>query len=120
VSDRLDELEMRRRRLLLRSERLRADLAADQRVMLNALSGIDRMVSTAKRAAPPLLMLGAGALLLRFFRRSRPVGRAGMGMKVLFWVSMVRKALPYVTLVRNMWQSRARRREDEAAYSGPP
>jgi hypothetical protein len=120
VSDRLDELALRRRTLLLRSERLRSDLAADQRVMLNALSGIDRVYSTAKRAAPPLLMLGAGALLLRLFRRSKPGRRAGAGVKVLFWVSMIRKALPLVTLARTLWQSRSRRREDEAAFSGPP
>jgi hypothetical protein len=120
MSDRLDELAMRRRALLLRSERLRADLAADQRVLLDAVSGIDRIYSTARRAAPPLLMLGAGALLLRLFRRSRPAGRSGIAMKALFWISMCRKALPYVTLAKNLWQSRARRREDETAYSGPP
>jgi hypothetical protein len=121
MSDRLDELAMRRRALLLRSERLRADLAADQRVLLDAISGIDRIYSTARRAAPPLLMLGAGALLLRLFRRSRgPAGRTGFAMKALFWVSMCRKALPYVTLAKNLWQSRARRRDDEAAYNSPP
>ena len=119
MSDRIDELAMRRRQLLLRSERLRADLASDQRVMLDALSGIDRMYSTAKRAAPPLLMLGGAVLLFRLFRRSRPHGRAGMGMKALFWISMARKALPYVTLAKNMWQAHsARRRDNEAAQAG--
>jgi hypothetical protein len=107
MSDRLNELAMRRRQLLLRSERLRLDLAADQRVMLEALSGVDRACHIAKRAAAPLLMFGAGALLFRLLRKSRPVAGAGFAMKALFWVSMAQKALPYVGLVRNMWRSRS-------------
>jgi len=121
MSDRLEELATRRRQLLLRSERLRADLAADQRVLLDGLSGIDRIYTTAKRAAPPLLMLAAAALIFRLFRRSRPARGTGMAMRALFWVSMARKALPFITLAKNLWQSRTRRRDDEAAaYTGNP
>ena len=107
MSDRLEELAMRRRRLLLRSERLRADLAADQRVMMEALSGVDRAISIARQAAKPLLLVGAGALLLRLFRKSRPVAGTGFAMKALFWVSTVRRALPFVAMARQMWRSRS-------------
>ena len=120
MSDRLDELALRRRQLLLRSERLRSDLAADQRVLLEALSGVDRAFSIARRAATPLLMVGAGALLFRLLRRSRPVASAGFAMKALFWVSMARRALPYVTLVRDMWRSRSSRRAEVAAEAEQP
>jgi hypothetical protein len=109
MSDRLEELELRRRQLLLRSERLRADLAADQQVMLNALSGVDRVYSIAKRAAPPLLMVGAGVLLFRLLRggRSAPGGRTGgFAVKALFWVSAARRVLPYLPLVKALWRSR--------------
>jgi hypothetical protein len=116
MSDRLEELAMRRRALLLRSERLRADLAADQRVMLDALSGVDRAVSMAKRAATPLLFVGAGLLLVKLFRRGRrPSVGSGLAMRTLFWVSMAQRALPYVSLLRNMWRSRSSQRVENPA-----
>jgi hypothetical protein len=118
MSDRLEELAMRRRRLLLRSERLRADLAADQRVMLDALSGVDRAIHTARKAAKPALLIGAGLLLFKLIRgrRASRVGRAGAGaggglvMRALFWLSIAQRALPYVSLARNLWRSRSSRR----------
>jgi len=109
MSHRLQELAMRRQTLLLRSERLRADLAADHRVVREALSGVERFYSIARRAAPPLLLLGVGALLLRLFRRSRPIAAAGLGRKAIFWASMARRALPLVPLARSMWRSRSSR-----------
>jgi hypothetical protein len=115
MSQRVDELQLRRRALLVRSERLRADLAADQRVMLEALSGVDRAISTARRLAPPVLLAGGVALLLAFVRRSRPVARAGFAMKALFWVSMVKRALPFVQLARSVWRSRSSARAAEAS-----
>lgn len=120
MSDRLDELAMRRRQLLLRSERLRMDLAADQRVMLEALSGVDRAFQIARSAAKPLLLVGAGALLLRLLRRSRPIAGAGFAMKALFWVSMARKAMPYVSMARDMWRSRSSQRAEEPARAEQP
>ncbi len=117
MSHRLQELAMRRRTLLLRSERLRADLAADHRVVLEALSGVERFYFIARRAAPPLMLVGVGALLLRLFRRSRPVAGAGVGRKALFWMSMARRALPLVPLTRSMWRSRSSRR---LAAHAPP
>ena len=107
MSERLQELQLRRRTLLLRSERLRSDLAAEQRVMLDALSGVDRAISTARKLGPPLLLAGAGAVLLKLFRRARPGSGAGFAVKALFWVSMAKRALPFVQLARNLWRSRA-------------
>lgn len=114
MSDRLEQLQLRRRQLLLRSERLRADLAADQQVMLDALSGVDRAVSTARKFAPPVLLIAAGAVLFGFFRRPRNVAtaatsagrRAGFAAKALFWISMVRRVMPYVPLIKALWRSR--------------
>ena len=103
MSDRLEELSMRRRRLLLRSERLRGDLAADQRVMLDALSGVDRAISIARKAAKPLLLVGAG-----------------VAMKALFWVSMARRSLPYVAMCRDMWRSRSSQRAEVPAEAEQP
>ena len=119
MSDRLDELAMRRRRLLLRSERLRAELAADQQVMLDALSGIDRAISTAKKAAKPVFLVGAGLLLFKLLRRGR-ARTAGRGplMKALFWVSVCQRALPYVSLARNLWRSRSSRQRPPYADAG--
>ena len=129
MSDRLEELAMRRRRLLLRSERLRADLAADQQIMLDALSGVDRALHTAKKAAKPIFLVGAGILLFKLIRGRRGgraaaglrglagaagagVGRAagsGLLMRALFWVSVAQRALPYLSLARNLWRSRSSR-----------
>jgi hypothetical protein len=119
MSDRLEELAIRRRRLLLRSERLRAELAADQQVMLNALSGVDRAISTARKAAKPVFLVGAGLLLLKLLRRGR-ARTAGSGFltKTLFWVSAAQRALPYVSLLRNLWRSRSSRYSRSYADAG--
>jgi hypothetical protein len=126
VSDRLEELAMRRRRLLLRSERLRADLAADQQVFLDALSGVDHALATAKKAAKPVLLVGAGLLLLRLIRgggRRRSVTGAaaavgsGLAMRALFWITTAQRALPYLSLIRNLWRSRSSRGRGYAPYA---
>ena len=130
MSDRLEELAMRRRRLLLRSERLRADLAADQQVMLDALSGVDRAISTARKAAKPVFLVGAGLLLFKLLRGRRSpraglAGSAGMAtagrglmMRALFWLSIAQRALPYISLARNLWRSRSSRHRQPYADAG--
>lgn len=119
MSDRLQELAMRRRRLLLRSERLRAELAADHQVMLNALSGVDRAISTARKAAKPVFLVGAGLLLLKFLRRGRArTAGSGFLMKAMFWVSAAQRVLPYVSLARNLWRSRSSRYHQPYADAG--
>ena len=111
MSDRLEELAIRRRRLLLRSERLRADLAADQQVMLDALSGVDSAISKAKQLAKPALIVGGALLLFKLLRRGRKrTAGAGLTMKALFWLSVAQRAMPYVSLARNLWRSRSSRR----------
>ncbi len=122
MSERLDELATRRRMLLIRSERLRADLAADQKVLLDALSGVDRAYSMARKATTPLLFVGAGLMLIKVFRRGRSVtaGGAGLAMKALFWVSMAQRALPYVSLVRNLWRSRSSQRTADGREPSEP
>ena len=101
---------MRRRRLLVRSERLRSDLAADQRLMLDALSGVDRAINTARKVAKPVALIGAAFVLFKLLRRGRArTAGGGVLVKALFWVSMVQRALPYVSLVRNLWRSRPSR-----------
>jgi hypothetical protein len=108
MSDRLEELAMRRRRLLLRSERLRADLAADQRVVLDALSGVDSVLSKAKQVAKPALIIGGALLLFKLLRRGKKTtAGAGLAMKALFWLSVAQRAMPYVSLARNLWRSRS-------------
>jgi hypothetical protein len=117
MSDRLEELAIRRRRLLLRSERLRADLAADQQVLLDALSGVDSAISKARQVAKPALLIGGALLLFKLIRGGRRrgagggVGRAasGLTMKALFWLSVVQRAMPYISLARNLWRSRSSR-----------
>jgi hypothetical protein len=130
MSHRLEELAMRRRRLLLRSERLRAELAADQQLMLQALSGVDRAISTAKKAAKPMFLVGAGLLLFKLIRgprraSSRAVARAGVAtagrglmMRALFWLSVARRAMPYISLARNLWRSRSSRHGRSYADAG--
>src|ERR1051325_4218269 len=103
MGDRFDQLEMRRRQLLLRSERLRADLAADNRVVMEAIGGIDKVIGTARRLASPVLLAGAGALLLGLFRRFRPVGFA---MRGLGWISVAKRLLTVLSLIRAATASR--------------
>lgn len=117
MSDRIDELATRRRQLLLRSERLRAELAADQRVVVDTLSGVDRAVGTAKRVAP-LFLAGGGILLLFTLLRgrrgagvsARPVGLA---MRSLAWIALARRALTVLTLIRAVTRSRHERPESQ-------
>jgi hypothetical protein len=130
MSDRLEELAMRRRRLLLRSERLRAELAADQQLMLEALSGVDRAISTAKKAAKPVFLVGAGLLLFKLLRgprraSSRAVAQAGVATagrglmtRALFWLSVAQRAMPYISLARNLWRSRSSRHGRSYADAG--
>jgi hypothetical protein len=131
MSDRLEQLQLRRRQLLLRSERLRAELSADQEVMLDALSGVDRAIATARKLARPFLLVAGGALLFRLFRRSRrgAVGaagvavaatarRAGFATRALFWVSVARRLLPYLPVAQALWRSRFSQRARPEDWAG--
>jgi hypothetical protein len=111
MGDRFDQLEMRRRQLLLRSERLRADLAADNRVVMEAIGGVDKVLGTARRLASPVLLAGGGALLLALFKRFRPVGFAVRG---LAWITLAKRLLTVVSLARAATAASRRRTGPEA------
>jgi hypothetical protein len=124
MSDRLEQLALRRRQLLLQSERLRADFGADQRVVLDALKGVDRAVGTVRRFAPPALLAGGGLLLLALLRR-RPraaavagVAAAGarpmtLAMRSLAWVTLARRLLTIITVARAVARARRARAESQ-------
>jgi len=118
VSDRFEQLELRRRQLLVRSARLRADLAADQQVILDAIGGIDRAIGRARTIASfvsPLLLAGGGALLFRLLGRghsrggTRPARAAGMVARGVAWLATARRLLTLVSIVRAVIRSRSRR-----------
>jgi hypothetical protein len=119
VSDRFEQLELRRRQLLVRSARLRADLAADQQVILDALGGVDRVLGRVRSIisfASPLLLAGGGALLLRLLRGSgraarpaRAAGVAGMVARGATWLSRARRLLTVLSIIRAVARSRSRR-----------
>ena len=109
MSDRFIELETRRRQLLLKSARLRADLAADHRIVLDTIGGVDRVFGVAKSLLSPVLLAGGGALLLGVLKRFRP---AGFAMRGLVWVSMAKRLLTVFSLVRAATRSRSERNPD--------
>jgi hypothetical protein len=122
VTSRVDELAARRRELLLEGQRLRAELAADQEVMLEALSGVTRTVGHVRRLASPVLMFGGGALLLRllFFRRRGPrlaaagvgaAGLAGYALRGLKWITLIRRAITVLTIARAAFRARQRHQQ---------
>lgn len=117
MSDRFDQLEARRRELLLESQRLRAELAADHAVVVEALSGVERTVGMVRRLASPVLLSAGGALLLRLlFSRRRPAraaaagvgaaGLAGFALRGLRWITLARRALTIIALARTFMRSR--------------
>jgi hypothetical protein len=115
VSDRFSQLELRRRQLLVRSTRLRADLAADQQVIVDAIGGIDRIVGKVRAIASlasPLLLAGGGALLLRLLRGSRAPRRtraAGLMGRGIAWLARARRLLTLLSIIRAVAAARARR-----------
>jgi hypothetical protein len=121
VSDRFEQLELRRRQLLVRSTRLRAELAADHQVIVNALGGVDRVIGRVRSIvsfASPLLLAGGGALLLRLLRGSRAprprraAGLVGMVARGASWLSRARRLLTILSIIRAVAAARARHRAE--------
>ena len=112
MNDRFEQLELRRRQLLLRSERLRSELAADQRVILNAIGGFDRIFALARSVASPVLLAGGGALLFGLLKRFRP---ARFAMRGMVWVSTAKRLLTIFSLIRAATRSRSRREPEAEA-----
>ena len=105
MSSRVAELAMRRQMLVLRSERLREDLVADQFAIRQSLGGIDRAVSVARGFGSPLVLLGVGAMALSAMRKVRSVT---WGVRALMLVSLARKALTLFQVFRTITRSRDR------------
>jgi hypothetical protein len=117
MGHRPDELAMRRRQLLLKSARLRADLAADQRYLVQSVSGFDKYVAIARGLAKPAMFAGVALLLLRVLRRRRPA--AGFAMRALAWVSLARRMLALVYLTGAFMRLRSRQSALESGRVEP-
>jgi hypothetical protein len=103
MSESLTELEARRRMLVLRSERLRADLGHAYGGFETRLGGFDRIFAVVRGIASPSILVSVGGLGLAMFRRARPFMWATRGVLIF---SVVRRILAAV---------RARRRASTPA-----
>jgi hypothetical protein len=105
MTSRVSDLAMRRQMLVLRSERLREQLVADQFAIRQSLGGIDRAVSIARGFGSPMVLLGVGAMALSAMRKVRSVT---WGVRALMLVSLARKGLTLFQMFRTITQSRGR------------
>jgi hypothetical protein len=103
MTSRVAELAMRRQMLVLRSERLREELVAEQFAIRQSLGGVDRALSIARGFGSPLLLLGVGAMALRAMRKVRSVT---WGVRALMLVSVAKKALTVFQMFRAVTRSR--------------
>lgn len=91
MSKRSEELDMRRRALELRSERLRRELATDAEIVSDTVAKADRVIDGARRyGSPALLVLGGIALVLLIANPARPIAWISRGLVAL---SIARRAL---------------------------
>jgi hypothetical protein len=97
MSETLSDLEARRRMLVVRSERLREDLADVYSEFEARLGGLDRIFAVARGIASPSILLSVGGLALALLRRARPFVWATRGV-LLF--SVARRVLTVVRALR--------------------
>jgi hypothetical protein len=97
MSENLAQLEARRRMLVLRSERLRAELGNTYGQFETHLGGVDRIFSMARGFASPSILLSLGGLALAMLRGVRPFKWAARGLLVF---SLVRRILAAVRTAR--------------------
>jgi hypothetical protein len=98
MSKRSEELEMQRRALELRSERLRRDLATDAEIVGESVAKADRMVEGARRyGSPALLVLGGLAVVLLLANPARSIAIASRALVAL---SIARRALGVLRSLR--------------------
>jgi hypothetical protein len=98
MSKRSEELEMRRRALELRSERLRRDLAEDAQIVGDTVTKADRVIDGTRRyGSPAILVLGGVALLLLLANPARSLAWVTRGLVAL---SVARRALGIFRSVR--------------------
>lgn len=93
----LSDLEARRRLLVARSERLRADLGDVYREFEVRLGGLDRFFGAVRGIASPSILMTAGGLGLAMLRRARPFVWATRGVLLL---SVVRRIVAAVRAQR--------------------
>lgn len=114
MTSRVSELAMRRQALVLRSERLREELVAEQFAIRQSLGGVDRALSVARGLRSPLMLLGVGAMALRalrgfgVLRGLRRVGGVGWSVRALMFVSLARKGLALFQMFRTITRGRER------------
>jgi len=104
MTSRVAELAMRRQMLVLRSERLREELVAEQFAIRQSLGGVDRVLSIARGMGSPLLLLGVGAMALSAMSKIRSVT---WGVRALMLVSLARKGLTLFQMFRTITRSRS-------------
>jgi hypothetical protein len=105
MSETLQQLQARRHMLILRSERLRADLANEFGEFETRFAGADRILSFARRVAAPSILLSLGGLGLGMLRGTHPFR---LITRAVLLFSVVRKILTAVRSLRS--SSRSRRR----------
>src|SRR5690606_27970348 len=98
-------LAMRRQMLVLKSERLREELVAEQFAIRQSLGGVDRVFSIARGMGSPILLLGVGAMALSAMRKVRSVT---WGVRALMVVSLARKGLTLFEMFRTITRARER------------
>jgi YqjK-like protein len=98
MSESLRELEARRRVLVLRSERLRADLGGTYRDVETRFAGVDRVFAIARGIASPSVLLSVAGLAFAMLRRVRPFMWVTRGILI---VSVVRRILAAVRTLRS-------------------
>ena len=97
MSEDLSEIEARRRMLVLRCERLRADLSHAYGDFETRLGGLDRVFAVARGIAAPSILLSVGGLGLALLRGARPFKWATRGVLIF---SAVRRILAAVRAQR--------------------
>jgi hypothetical protein len=115
VTSRVSELAMRRQMLVLKSERLREELVAEQFAIRQSLGGVDRALSIARGLRSPMMLLGVGAMVLRVMRGlgvlrgvRRVGGMTSWGVRALMLVSLARKGLTLFQMFRTITRARDR------------
>jgi hypothetical protein len=82
MSESLGELEARRQMLIMRSERLRSDLANAYGQFETRLGGVDHIFAIVRRFASPSMLLSAGGLGFAMLRRAHPFMWATRGLLI--------------------------------------
>jgi hypothetical protein len=98
MSKRAEELELRRRALEQRSERLRRELVSDAEIIGETVTRVDQVIEGGRRyGSPAILVLGGVALLLLVANPARSLAWLTRGLVAL---SVARRALGIFRSIR--------------------